>query len=290
MTVYEDAAKQFDKQMVPPFRQRIMGRRLFAKTTVLESGETELNYDKITEMGPAGISFGLKPKTIPADNIKVAASTLKVPTLAQKFTVPRRTIDAYAAKGKDFESAVRDSAYHTLAKLEDDLLIRYWAQDGVTADINGLYESAGNTEGTSSVTSTYGNMIIKLNLAMAVLETDSAADWSFNLTLAPGNFHEVVNSFSTTGVSEYDAVLKILNAGGTGQAAILKSADITANTGMLTPVDSNGECIDLVIARDVQTVPRNPEYNGVDDPEFLVFEEIVPRIKQTDSICTLTGL
>jgi uncharacterized linocin/CFP29 family protein len=216
-------------------------------------------------------------------------TVLKVPTIYQKFSVDKRTVEAYATQGKDFESAARDSAYHTVAKLEDDLLVDGWAADGVTNDCNGLYDAANNTEATSSVTSTYGNMVIKMNLAMAVLEADSAADWSFNLVLAAGNYWEVINSVSTTGQREAPLVEEILSAGGTGRGSIMKSADLTANAGMLVPIDPAGESIDLVILSDVHTEPKAKEYPS-EDPEFLVIEELVPRIKRTDAICTLTGL
>jgi|GEM_PF-4806362 len=294
MTRNEDAAKKFDEQMVPPFRQRILGRKLFSKTYVLETGKSEVSYDKITEMGPAGISFGFDPTVVPADSIKVTPTVLKVPTIWQKFTVPLDRLEAFMSQGEDLRLEGMRSAFQTVALLEDDLLINGWSADGSTYDISGLYQAAGTTEATSSVTSTFGNMIVKTRLALAALEAYNAAEYDFNLLLAPGNYYEVMGSINATygTVGEAPIVKQQLAnlTGNPGNVGIYKCSDLSANTGLLVPIDPMGEVLDLVIERDLRTTPKAELYAGLEDPTFVLAEKLVPRIKKPYGICTLIGL
>jgi hypothetical protein len=51
-----------------------------------------------------------------------------------------------------------------------------------------------------------------------------------------------------------------------------------------------GEVLDLVIERDLMTTPKAELYAGLEDPTFVLAEKLVPRIKKSTGICTLTGL
>ena len=296
MTRNEDAAKQFDNVMVQPFRERAVGRKLFAKTYTLNTGKSEISHDVITEMGPAGISFGFKPETVPADSVKVTPTVLKVPTLYNKFTCARDRIEAFLSQGEDLGMEGQKSAYQTMTNLEEDLLIQGWTADGSTYDVNGLYQAAGTTEGTSSVTSTFGNTIIKVRLALAALNVYNADNFDFNMVLSPGNYYELTGSINATygTIGEVGIVKQQLAnlSGNPANVGIYMSPNLTANTGIMVPIDPEGSTLDLVISQDLRTIPRNPVYGSgeAEDVEFVVYEKLLPRIKRAYGICTLTAL
>jgi len=292
-TVYEKAAEALDKQVVLPFRQKIVGRQLFAKTVRPDTGKFEITYDTLTEMGAAMVDYELPPDNGPADNIKIGQTTLKFPVISHRYKIARSEWDAFANNPDKYElnPLALGSAGQAIAVKEDAVIMNGWNPDGTNYVTKGLYQSAGNTEGTSSVTSTFGNMVIKLQLAMAVLEADYAADYNFNLVLAPGNYWEVVTSYSSTyGVMELPNVLKILNTQPGATGGVIKGPNLTGNTGMLVPVDPTGESIDLVIARELRNTIAAPKFSDISPIEVALYEMLVPRIKRADSICTLTSL
>jgi len=292
-TVYEKAAEALDKQVVAPFRQKIVGRQLFAKTVRLDPGKFEITYDTLTDMGQALIDYELPPDNAPADNIKISQTTLKLPVISHRYKIARSEWDAFNNNPDKYplEPLAATSAGYGIAVKEDAVLVDGWKPDGTNYVAKGLYQAATNTEGTSSVTSTFGNTVIKLQLAMAVLETDFAADYNFNLVLAPGNYWEVITSYSATyGVKERPSVLEILNSQPGAPGRVIKGPNLTANTGLLVPVDPAGESLDLVIGRELRNTIAQPKFSDISPIEVALYEVLVPRIKRTDAICTLTGL
>lgn len=279
--------------MVPPLRQRLKGRKLFASTIVLGKGKFEFDYDTITEMGEAVISYDLPDDSVKRDMIEVSDATLKLAVIAKGWKIPRTQWEAYLSEGKDLRTKAMMSAAQVNAKAEDDLLLQSWKPDGSNARISGLYASAGNTDSTSADFGTYGNALAEIGTCMALMDADDvptdAVNWNLGLNSVQ---YEELDSSVSYGNIEFDQVLKQLNrADGMPKGTIYKSSDITAGTGLLSPVDPAGEYIELIIGQDMKNVlgedSKIPEISPI---YGTTYEVIAPVIYQANALCTMTGI
>jgi len=282
------AATYFNNQMVPPLRQMLIGRKLFAKTTTLEKGKFEMDYDTVTEMGEAIISYDLPDSTEKRDDIALAAANLKLAVISKGWKIPRSKWDAYMTEGKNLSTTGMQSAAQVCALKEDDLLIQSWKPDGTNAKINGLYASAGNDYSTSKDFGTYGNAIDAVSGLLAMMAADDVptASINWNYTLNPVQYYELEASESTTGVSEIEKVRRILNpAAGMPGGQIIMSPDITAGTGLVSPVDPAGLYIELVKGQDMTNVlGEDSKVPNISPIYGTTYEVIAPWVKQPNAV------
>lgn len=293
-TSFRRAATYFNNEMVPPLRQMLLGRKLFAKTTTLEKGKFEMDYDRVTEMGDAVISYDLPDASEKRDDIAVAAENLKLAVISKGWKIPRAKWEAYLTEGKNLSTTGMMSAAQVCALKEDDLLIQSWKPDGSTAKINGLYASAGNAYDASKDFGTYGNAIDAVSGALAKMADDNVptASINWNLTLSATQYYELEASESTTGVSEIEKVRRILNpAAGMPSGQIMWTPDILAGKGLVSPVDPSGLYIELVKGVDLNNVlgedSRIPDISPI---YATTYEVIAPWIKQANALCTLDDI
>jgi hypothetical protein len=286
---YEQAAKYLDTQLVEPVRQSLIGRKLYAKTVVLGDGVFNVDYNKISDMGEAIIQYDLPDDSIEKDSVKIETSTLKLAVIPKGYKIPMSQFQAFQRTGVGLDTAAMISAAQKCGEKEDDLLIQGWAPDGSTYKISGLYQSAGNTDATSCDWATFGNPTKSVAAALALLYADEIKGVNFNLTLNYVQYAQLQANYEY-GVYEWDKVMKMLNnVPGGGQGQILMSTDITAGTGMMSPVDTAGVYMDLVIGTDyrnalaVQKFPISPI-------EGITYVVLTPRVKHANAVCTMTGI
>lgn len=290
---FHRAATYFDSKMVAPLRQQLIGRKLFAHTTPIPKGKFEYDYDTITEMGSSVISYDLPDDSVKRDMIEATDATLKLAVIAKGWKIPRTQWEAYLSEGKDLRTKAMLSAAQVNGLAEDDLLINYWKPDGSNARINGLYGSAGNTDSTSADFGTFGNAMAEVGTCLAAIAADDVptATINWNLTLNAVQYYELAKSVSY-GVREFDEVVKMLNpAAGAATGSIFVSPDITAGTGMLSPVDPAGLYIDLVKAQDMKNVlGEDSKIPDISPIYGTTYEVLAPVVYQTVAVCTMTGI
>lgn len=290
---FHRAATYFDNKMVAPLRQQLLGRKLFASTKQLTKGKFEYDYDTVTEMGGAVISYDLPDDQTKRDFIEITDATLDLAVISKGWKIPRTQWEAYMTEGKDLRTKGMLSAAQVNGLAEDDLLIQSWKPDGSTAKINGLYGSAGNTDSTSADFGTFGNAVAEVGTCLAAIAADdvptTAMNW--NLTLNSVQYYELTSSIEY-GVREYEEVLKQLNpAPNMPAGGIHMSPDITAGTGLLSPVDPAGQYIELVIGEDMKNVlGEDSKTPGIGPIYGTTYEVIAPVVYQSVAVCTMTGI
>jgi len=292
-TAFEKAARYFDKELVPPLRQMLIGRQLFAKTLPLPAGSYNIDYNKVTEMGAATISQSLPVGEVHRDMVKVESTNLKLNVILKGYEIARDQWEAFKSKGQNLDTEAMLSAAHVLGQAEDDLLIQGWDPDGdSTYEVEGLYVGADNDYSTTKDFGTYGNAIDAIAGGLALMDADNVQGLNFNLTLNATQFFELVASRSTNGDFEYPQALRLLNLNeGAPKGAIRVSADMTAGKGMLSPVDPSGRIMDLVIGQDPRNIlGEDSKLKSISPIYGTVYEVLVPRIKQPNGLCKLSDI
>ena len=292
-TIYEQVGKHLDTKLHDPLRQRLIGRQLFAKTTVLKEGEYNYDFYKVREMGYAEVSYKWPSSDIERDLVGIDTTTEKVPFIHKGYEIDRGQFNAFVKDGKDIDTAAMMSAAQVIGLQEDDILLQGWKPDGTNYEVNGLYQGAGTTETTSAVFSTFGNPTTKVALAMKALADVNVTNQNYNLILNPQNFYELNKSRSANGVLEKPDVLEMLNPNpGAPKGQIFQSVDITVDTGLMSPVDPAGLYMELVIALDMQNhLGYDSKMGEKISPVYgTVIEGLRPKIIQSTAIVGLTGL
>jgi hypothetical protein len=295
-TIYQKAARQVDAQLVEPLRYMLQARKLFAKQIVLPAGKYEIDWKKITEMGAGNISYGMPKGDLERDMVKLTGSQLKTAFIFKGFMVERQDWESFKSDGVQLDATGAESAGAVVAEREEEFLTMGWKRDGTAYELKGLYNTPScSTEGTSLATSTFGNAVKKIKAARIVLKAAKVYGVNFNWALASNNYEEVLGSIDTTvGLQrEITQVRDMLNPiPGLPMGDIVDCPKLTADTGMLVPVDPVGRFLDLIIGQNPKT------YFGFDSrlseeasPIYgHLIEALVPRVKQPLSICTTTGL
>ena len=285
-TAFQKAARYVDQELVEPLRQISIARKLIPlNTKIAGRGIKNVDYYTVTEMSSAMISYDIDTGESSTDMINVGVTNIAIPVIRKSFKIPRRDYDAFQRQGIPFDTAAAVSAAYVVAKKENTLCIQGWQRDGSAYQINGLYQGAGNTASGFSF-GTFGGALTSLAAAFAELETDNVFADSWNLTLNPVQRWELAKSVST-GVMEESQVRQLLGRNGD----IFSSTDIVDGTGMLTPVDTSGQYFDLINPDGAKTIlgedSRLPEYSDI---YGTVIDFVVPRIKQANAVCTITGI
>jgi uncharacterized linocin/CFP29 family protein len=283
-TAFKKAARYVDQELVNPLRAGNLIRKLLPlNTRIAGRGIKNVDYYSITEMSDAMITYDIDTGEASTDNINVSVTNIAIPVIKKHFKIPRRDFDAFENQGIPFDTAAALSAGAMVTKAENSLGVQGWKRDGSAYQINGLYQAAGNTTAGSSF-GTFGGALTSIADALALFDADNVFADSWNLTLNSVQRRELQKSVST-GIVEEELVRKVLGP----QGDIFVSNDLVAGTGLLTPVDTSGQYFDLINPDGPKTVigedSKLPEYS---DLFGTVIDFVVPRIKQTNAICTLT--
>jgi uncharacterized linocin/CFP29 family protein len=288
----ETLAREFDKKMEMPLQQRLIGRKLIPRNNDLSGkgiGNQSIEMFKFSDISAAIIDYTVPEQSY--EGVDATSATVQMAYLAKDYKIPRTLFESFKLKGLAIDADVAIQAAYKVAYAEDQLMLQGWAPDGTNYKINGLYQSANQTESTSDDFGTYGNAKDKVAAAIALAEAASVYG-PYNLVLNPAQDNELLASESTTGKSELETVLRMLNKNSPTQTGQVYSSSImTAATGMLLPV-ANSVYFDYVEAQG----PVNDIGEDSKAPKFSplygnVLEAIVPRIKYSgDQIIKLTNI
>lgn len=288
------ATTYFDTQMVDPLSIAASARAYFDKVTKLPKNTFIYEYEKITEMGDAIVNYELPNESGSKDSIKSTPSQMRLAVISKQWEVPYSKWQAYEKLGVDLPTKTMESAIRVIGKKERNLLLQSWKPDGSNARINGLYASAGNTVADAHDFDTVGNAVKAVGAALDLMRTDEVSGVNFNLILNSAEFSKLSTSTYTNGDMEWDRVLKLLNMdGGKGkpQGTISWSPEISATTGLLTPVDPTGMYMELVVGQDTRNVLGfKSEIREISPLIGTTYEIIGPRITYDAALCTLTKI
>jgi len=285
-TAFKKAARYVDQELVEPLRAGNLIRKLMPlNTKIAGRGIKNVDYYSITEMSDAMITYDIDTGEASTDTINVSVSNIAIPVIKKHFKIPRRDYDAFENQGIPFDTAAARSAGAMVTKAENSLGVQGWKRDGSAYQINGLYQAAGNTA-TGADFATFGNALASVAAAMAKFDEDNVFADSWNLVLNTVQRRQLQMAVST-GLVEEQLVRQQLGAAGD----IFVSADMTAGTAMMLPVDTSGQYFDLINPDGAKTIlgedSKLPEYSDIFG---TVIDFIVPRIKQSTAICTISGV
>ena len=291
-TALQKAATFFDTEIVLPLRETAMARKLISvKPTVKGAGIKAADILKLKDMGKAQIAYRL-PKDMSRDMIRIDKETVNIPLLFKGYEVDREEIEVYARVGVGLDSAAAVSAAHAIAIMEDEAIIAGWLPDGATYKMPGLYNYGNSTDYSTHVDfDTYGDAIKAVAGLKGLLEAAHVYP-PFNLTLNPAEIAKLDASESSTGRPEIERVRNIINGyvvGGPGQIA--STSNITAATGMLTPVDTSRVYMELLNPQPVRNVlGEDSKMPGISDITGTSFEALYVHVKQPAAVGRLLFL
>jgi hypothetical protein len=128
---------------------------------------------------------------------------------------------------------------------------------------------------------------------MAALAALDITEQNYNMGLNPTQFQELNSIRSTNGILEKPDVLTMLSPNGAMPAGfIYQTNDVTVDTGLMTPVDTSGIYMDLLIGQDATNrIGFDSKIGPEDSPIFgHVIEAIRPRIKISTALVKLTNI
>lgn len=283
-------SKQIDREIIMPLRLQTVGRKLIPRNDMLSGkgiGMQQVEYYTFGDLSAALMDYQLPE--MDEDTIDFTTNTAKMVYMKKAFNIPRTAYESYKLQGMPVDTDAAVAVADLIAVAEDSLMINGWAPDGTTYKVNGLYKAANNTEGTTNDFGTNGKAVAELALAFAVLKADNVVG-PYNMTLASVQYNQLLGSYSSGGISEWDQVMKMLNINQPTQVGqIWESTNLTAGTGMLTAIGK--KYFDYVEAQPIKSElgvdSAHPDTGPI---KGTLYEAIVPRIKQTNAICTLTGI
>ena len=274
VTLTEQQYKYLDEAVYWPPRQVLIGRQVARTFGPLGEGKLTVEWSKIAEIGPAKMFKGGKV-TLEEDIVDLTVGSLDVPALARGFRIPRRSLEASRTYGTPLDVATAKAASYQVALLEDTLVLKG------SGGINGLYDSATNTEaGSSWVTATA--ILVDVKDAMDELATDNIFP-PFNLVLNPAQYLQTYVLVAGTAVFYRDLARELIGG------EIFQSPAIAAGTAMLLAPPDAG-FFDLPLGIDIHAEVEELPLNEFKDLYGVVWEAITPRIRDGNAICTITGI
>jgi len=290
-TALETAARYFDKELVEPLRQQLIGRKLVSVNPHIKgAGIHSAEIMKLIEMGGGHITYELPTSEITRDMVRVDSSVIMIPVLWQGYEVQRASWDAMKNRGIALDTASMLSAAHVVAKDEDRLIIDGWKPDGTNYTVKGFYQSANNDFSTTYDFGTYGNATQAVAGAMSLLEADYVYP-PFNLVLNPKQMYELRVSKSSTGLNEFQEVLDILNGYKPGPGWIYSTPFIAEGTGLVVPVDPARTYIELIAPQDIRNIlGEDSKIPGITPIYGTTYELVYPHVKHPNALCKLSDI
>lgn len=291
-TIYDKMARAYARELTEPLQKELKARELvYFNRRQSGLGVGNIDTYAYSEMGDAVTTPELPDESVTRDAIQPTTTNIKVWTNEKSWKIPRDEFEAFKSKGILLDTNTAKDATYQVAEREEAIVIDGWSQDGTNYDISGLYQSAGTSETTSKDFGTYGNALDKIALAMGELDSAGVRYRSCNLILNKTQYSELRSSKSSTGTREWSQVMDLLNESGSG-GKIVQSANITAATGLLTPVDPTGRYFQVWVPQDIRVIVG---YDSKLGPEVspiygTVFERIGIDIRQSTAIVKLTNI
>ena len=290
---FKKIARIMNQEVVEPVRQTTIARKLMSVNPKIKGkGIWNVDVTELSELSDATIDFGLPSGDSHRDAIKASVTNIQLPVLWKGYEIPRSAYEAFVQKGIQLDSEAAISAAVVVTQKEDSLLLDGWAFDGSNYDIDGLYQSAGNSETTSDDFATAGNALDKIAGAKGLLAADGVYGMNYNLVLHPTQFAELDGSVLSNGEREMSEVQKQLNPHpNQAPGMIMQSTNITAGTGMVLPVDPARRFFELIEAQPLDNVlGEDSKVPGISPIYGTTYSVVYPHIKHNEAICSLTNI
>ena len=263
-------------------RRAFVARKLFGTAIrKIDAGSQTFGYDTLTEVSAAALDFQW-PGRESQDIINLARTTVGIPVLHKEFEINKLDLAASNQSGTPLNTSTAESAAYKVALLEDGLLILGYAADGTTYDINGLYNSAGNTK-AGATWGTGTNIPLSINGAIAVLLTDNIMP-PYNLTLHPDQYVETRVLIANTAVSYLQWITESLGGG-----SVYVTPSITAGTGMMTKANPDG-MFEYVMAEDITTETEILSKQLGNNLFGRIYARGLPVVYDANAIASITGI
>ena len=271
-----------DDQIVATARQVLIGRKLYPKPFgPLGFGKQVVSYDVLSEVKKGRIDL-MWGAGFSAELVGRTRTKIGVPVLHSEFRINRRDLDASRTEGTPLDLSAVDGAIYAVARKEDDLLLQGWSADGTNYDIVGLYQGAGNDENTDLNWATAANILTSINNGIALLVADSIFG-PYNLVLHPDQYHKLYQLIANTSEWYFNKVKERIGGD------IFQSPAMTAGKGMLVAAPTPS-LFDFALGIDMLDESEELSLDQGKDLFGVVYECLVPRIKQPNAICKLSDI
>lgn len=292
----------FDPTIIPVLTAQSVGRQLIPINAELSGqGLGVLTVDTLRYVARSGAITNYDIQKDIEDTVDIESLQVRVPVQQDMVRIKYRDWLAYQNKKIPIEADISTDMTAKITREQDKIIVDGWKPQGTNYLIKGMYQVAGNTvKGADS--GTYGNVKSALVAAISKLKEDGVYSRGYNISLAPFNYAEVMDSENTTGKEEAEAILKILNAAspnGTQPGQIYEVPDLAAGTAMVSPVASqeNTRFFDII---ELQVPENDLWFDGGRPKGDIMMEQVgalVPRFKHLDPatltdpcICKITDL
>jgi hypothetical protein len=286
------AISYFNTKMVVPLQYAFTSRQLFLKQTPIPDEKDIMEFDTISDMGEAVVSYDLPGISIERDEIKTTADSVRMVYLSKGWQISNKKWKAFETENIDLPTENMQSALRVIGTKENEMLSISYKPDNSNVRVNGLYAAAGNTQAGSDF-GTGGNALSTVGNGLSLIRADKISGVNHNLVLAPTQYTELsVSRYSTSGLREWVDILELLNMeGGPVPGRIIMNPYMTAGTGMLTPADPDGQYIELLVGQNITNEVGRDSREPISSPLYgKTYEKIAPRVIYPNAICTLTGI
>lgn len=264
-----EETEALEKMVIETILPALRGRQLIPVTKV-DAGCQVYRYDKWTHMSGAEIVGRGEP--FPLDKVGRTRTSVEIQKIGKGFEIIREDL-----LSSDTEKTLNaKSAARQVAEEENNVIF-----NGQTLPhIHGLIDDAGNTKAASNAWSTaagtrdpYGD----LNTLIALCEADGFMG-PFKLALEPVNLGEA-RQMDAYGNVYLDSMKELVSE-------IIPDATLPHGTGVL--VQEGEDVASLVVAEDITVEVHEMDKNQV--IQVNIFERVVPVVRQTNGVGTLTSI
>jgi uncharacterized linocin/CFP29 family protein len=278
-----EQGRYINEQAVEAARRKFKGRLVFGSAIrKIDASTQAYGYDTLTHGGAAAFDWTY-PGKISIDAPSKARTTVPIPNIHKEFQINKLDLaSSRVGNGSPLNVTQADSAAYKVATLEDTLLLLGYTADGTNYDINGLYNAAGNSEGSSLDYGTSANIITSVNAAKALLHADNYEE-PFNMVLHPDQFDQLSANIANTAITYKQWVENAIG----GQ--IVFSAAMTAGTGLMVTANPAG-AFEYVVAEDVTTETEQETVKEGSGLFGRVYVRGIPVVYDANAICKLTTI
>lgn len=268
-----------DEQAFWAARNLLMGRRITRTTPPLGFGVEAVSFDTYSEVSDADISYAWSEEAISDIAVK-SRTTISVPIIRKDVRIGRRKLAASQRALAPLDTTSIDSSVYKCTTKEDSLLYMGidWDNDG-TYELEGYYTGADNDYSTSKDWGTASAIDDSILGAIALLMADKILP-PYNLSVHPTQYAQAMALRDYTDAS-YTKLIDAWIQGMTIPVSVM-----TAGTALMSK-DPLAGFFDAAITQDL-TIERNvtPGKNL----HVIIFEALVPRIKDANSLCKLSKI
>lgn len=293
--------KQWDKDIQPYLLGQSIGRQLIPKNMKLSGkgiGNTTVQSFGYKATADAITDYDIRNDM--GSGVDIEGAKVIIPIQQDEIEIKRRQFEAMISDGMAVDSDMIAQMAVKVAQELDKTIIQGWKPDGSTYVVKGFYQVAGLSDAGSDI-GTYKGAMTTVATGLQKFRAAKIYSQGYNLVLAPAQYNELLISESSTGIPEWEKVIKLLNVGAPGNPGrILASEDLAAGTGFMAPVSTPANSIyfDLIEA---QQPTNDLRYKNGDEKYGDIMLRLVgaaaPRFKYmnastgtTPVVCKFTGL